>query len=63
MKVFINFTFFLFQEIYRLDKAPKPGNYLDVSARNNISPCKNIDDFNPYNYQSWLAGIGDVVSH
>ena len=29
------------------------GGYDDVSARDNITPCQNIDDFNPYNYQDW----------
>eukprot|EP00597_Dinobryon_sp_UTEXLB2267_P005647 CAMPEP_0170080918 /NCGR_PEP_ID=MMETSP0019_2-20121128/16920_1 /TAXON_ID=98059 /ORGANISM="Dinobryon sp., Strain UTEXLB2267" /LENGTH=662 /DNA_ID=CAMNT_0010295097 /DNA_START=50 /DNA_END=2038 /DNA_ORIENTATION=- len=42
-----------FVEIYRVSESPTPGNYLDVNARNNITPCQNIDDFNPYNFQSW----------
>lgn len=29
------------------------GDYYDKSARDNISPCQNIDDYNPYNYQDW----------
>lgn len=33
------------------------GGYDDVSARDNITPCQNIDDFNPYNYQDWAKVI------
>ncbi len=40
-----------FVEIARLQYAPSPGNYYDEDARNNITPCQSIDDFNPYNYQ------------
>jgi hypothetical protein len=29
------------------------GNYYDQSAQDNISPCQNLDDYNPYNYQEW----------
>eukprot|EP01038_Epipyxis_sp_PR26KG_P011667 gene11667-15622_t len=47
-------------EIYRQSLAPEPGYYDDVSARNNISPCQSIDDYNPYQYQDWQAGIGNV---
>jgi hypothetical protein len=49
-----------FVEIARVQYAPEPGNYYDVSARDNITPCQSIDDFNPYNYQDYLAGVGDV---
>ncbi len=49
-----------FIEIARIDYAPTPGNYYDVSARDNITPCQSIDDYNPYNYQDYLAGVGDV---
>mmetsp|Transcript_53490 Transcript_53490/g.93341 ORF Transcript_53490/g.93341 Transcript_53490/m.93341 type:complete len:657 (-) Transcript_53490:348-2318(-) len=48
-----------FVEMYRLAHAPTPGGYDDVSARDNITPCQNIDDFNPYNYQDWAKG-GDT---
>ena len=44
----------------RLATAPSPGNYYDDSARDNITPCQNIDDYNPYDYQKWLAGIDDT---
>jgi len=43
-------------ELYRLDQAPDAGNYYDVNARDNISSCRNIDDYNPYQYQDWYAG-------
>ena len=46
-------------EIYRLRTAPAPGNYYDESARANITPCQSIDDYNPYEYQNWQAGLGD----
>jgi hypothetical protein len=37
----------------------RTGNYYDQSAQDNITPCQNIDDYNPYNYQEWYQG-GDV---
>ena len=46
-----------FLELYRLHHAPAPGNYFDLAARNNISPCQNIDNFNPYLYSDWYAGL------
>jgi hypothetical protein len=49
-------------EICRLKYAGEPGNYYDLNARDNITPCQNIDDYNPYRYQDYLAGVGDVDS-
>lgn len=49
-------------EIARLEYAPAAGNYYDKSARDNITPCQSIDDFNPYRYQDYLAGVNDVDS-
>lgn len=46
-------------EIYRMDQRPAAGNYFDNSAKDNISPCQDIDDYNPYQYQKWEAGKGD----
>lgn len=46
-----------FVEIARLQYAPSPGNYYDEDARNNITPCQSIDDFNPYNYQVYFLSI------
>lgn len=43
-------------ELYRLEKAPDEANYYSQSARDNISPCRNLDDYNPYQYQQWYAG-------
>ncbi len=44
-------------ELYRMQEAPSAGNYLnDPSAIDNISPCRNIDNYNPYIYQQWYAG-------
>ena len=34
-------------------------DYYDESARNNCSPCQDIDDYNPYAYQNWASGGGD----
>lgn len=44
----------------RIKFTPAAGDYYDVNARNNITPCQSIDDFNPYNYQSWYAGVTGV---
>jgi hypothetical protein len=49
-------------EICRLKYAGEPGNYYDLNARDNITPCQNIDDYNPYLYQDYLAGVGNVDS-
>lgn len=46
-----------FLELYRLHHAPPPGDYYDTSARNNISPCQNLDNYNPYLYSDWFAGL------
>jgi solute carrier family 15 (peptide/histidine transporter), member 3/4 len=43
-------------EISRLKQSPLPGKFVDESARMNISPCHDIDDYNPLAYQRWLAG-------
>lgn len=47
-------------EYYRLSEKAEAGDYYDKDARDNITPCQNIDDFNPYEYQKWEAGKGDV---
>jgi dipeptide/tripeptide permease len=47
-------------EMYRLKEKRDAGGYFDTSARDNISPCQNIDDYNPKEYQKWDAGKGDV---
>lgn len=49
-------------EVVRLDYAATPGNYYDTSARDNITPCQSIDNYNPYRYQDYVAGVGDVDS-
>lgn len=43
-------------ELYRLKEAPTAGDYYDQSARDNISPCRNLDDYDPYQYQQWYHG-------
>ncbi len=43
-------------ELYRIQQSPAAGDYYDQSARDNISPCRNIDDYDPYQYQKWYAG-------
>ena len=40
-------------EIVRLDYAPTPGGYSDSSAVDNITPCQNIDDYDPNQFQNW----------
>ncbi len=47
-------------EVYRLDTAPAAGGYDDAAARDNITPCQSIDDYNPYQYQEWQAGVSGV---
>lgn len=47
-------------EAERIKQTPAAGNYFDTSARDNISPCQNIDNFDPYMYQQWEAGIDDA---
>ena len=43
-------------EVLRRSNAPAPGGYEDESARDNISPCHSLDDYNPYEYQQWKGG-------
>lgn len=47
-------------EVYRVQEAPPAGNYSSIAARNNISPCQEISDYNPYQFQSYLAGLSDT---
>ena len=42
-------------EIYRRNNAPTQGGYEDESARENISPCHSAEDYNPMEYQLWIA--------
>jgi peptide/histidine transporter 3/4 len=46
-------------EVYRMQNVPANAYYEDQSARDNISPCRNIDNYNPYKYQEWYAGTND----
>ena len=46
-------------EMYRMKEAPEAGDWYDESARDNISPCRDIDNYDPYKYQSWVAGDED----
>ena len=46
-------------EISRKQLAPTEGNYYDKNARDHISACQSIDDYNPYEYQQWYAGNTD----
>lgn len=43
-------------EIYRLKEKREAGDYWDSAARDNISPCQSIDNYNPKEYQKWEAG-------
>lgn len=40
-------------EIGRISNLPLAGDYMDEAARANISPCRNIDNFDPYLYLDW----------
>ena len=46
-------------EIYRIQNVPAEGKYDDADARDNISPCRNIDDYDPYKYVGWIQGTED----
>lgn len=46
-------------EMYRLQQAPDAADWYDEDARDNISPCRDIDNYDPYQYQSWFAGNED----
>lgn len=48
-------------EYFRRQTAPAPGDWYDASARNNITPCQSIDDYDPNVYQEWYAGINDAA--
>ena len=41
----------------RYENRREPGGYTDDSARSHISPCHDIDDYDPYQYQRSLAGV------
>jgi hypothetical protein len=43
-------------EVYRLQQSPDAGGYDDKSARDNISPCRDIYNYDPNKYQKWYAG-------
>ena len=47
-------------EYYRREYVHVEGNYYNDAARDNISPCRDIDDYNPYEYQQWYAGKSDT---
>jgi len=42
-------------EVFRLRAVPAAGDYNDVAARDNISPCRNIDNYTPQLYLDYLA--------
>lgn len=46
-------------EVYRLQQSPEGGGYDDSDARDNISPCRSEDNYNPHQYQEWYAGNED----
>lgn len=43
-------------EVYRLENKATAGDYYDNDAKDNISPCQDIDNYSPYEYQKWYAG-------
>ena len=50
-------------EIYRRRCSPKQGNYYDINARNNITPCRDIYDYNPYDYMQWYNNSGNSIEN
>lgn len=46
-------------EVIRRQYVPASGNYYDQDARDNISACRDIDDYNPYQYVEWYSGTCD----
>mmetsp|Transcript_14339 Transcript_14339/g.21483 ORF Transcript_14339/g.21483 Transcript_14339/m.21483 type:complete len:625 (-) Transcript_14339:227-2101(-) len=46
-------------EMYRLKEAPEAADYSSHSARDNISPCRDIYNYNPHKYQAWYDGDED----
>jgi hypothetical protein len=58
LQVLLKHLYFMLIIFYSIQSAPPPGNYTNSpSAIRNISPCQNIDDYNPYQYQSFEAGL------
>jgi hypothetical protein len=41
------------------------GDFFDLSAQDNITPCQNLDDYNPCLYQkvSYLLNCNDGIQH
>lgn len=50
-------------EVYRKRYSPTQGNYYDIYARNNISPCRDIYDYNPYEYVQWYNNTDHSVEN
>lgn len=48
-------------EMLRLSERATAGGYMDQAARDNVSPCQNVDDYNPLQYQQWNAGEVGLV--
>jgi dipeptide/tripeptide permease len=46
-------------EVARIAYSPSQGNYYDVAARDNFTPCQSIRDYDPYTFQSYLANTND----
>jgi peptide/histidine transporter 3/4 len=45
-------------ELWRYSERAEPATYLESeAARSNISPCHDIYDYNPFEYQKYLAGL------
>jgi len=49
-------------EMLRLSEKATAGDYMDEAARDNISPCQNVDDYNPFQFQQWDAGEVDNLT-
>eukprot|EP01034_Spumella_vulgaris_P024018 gene24018-30306_t len=67
-KIGLGFIFALFAmllaaiiEVARIKYNPAEAYYIDADSatRDNVSPCRNIDNYNPYKYQEWYAGTND----
>jgi len=46
-------------ELWRKQESPSDCTYLDSGCKDNMTPCRNSDDYDGYKYQEWYAGTED----
>jgi peptide/histidine transporter 3/4 len=46
-------------ELYRVQEAPSDCNWQDSGCKDNMTPCRNSDDYDGAKYQDWYAGTED----